>query len=64
MHFLPRTLYSLVEAMYDEFVDKITSVTNSHVPSRMLGKKNMTPWINRKVKRLQKKKTKSLQFLP
>ena len=45
-----------VESLYEEFVSKTCSIMDSHIPSRMVTKKNLSPWINRKIKRMHKKK--------
>ena len=45
--------------MYEEFQNKIQSAMDNHIPSKILTKTNLTPWINRfntKVKRLHKHK--------
>ena len=45
-----------VNEMYEEFQNKIQSAMDNHIPSKILTKRNQTPWINTKVKRLHKRK--------
>jgi hypothetical protein len=45
-----------VENIYGKFVEKINIVMNEHIPSRTVNKRNLSPWINRKIRRILKKK--------
>ena len=42
--------------MYDEFQTTLQTAIDKYVPSKTISKRNATPWINRKVKRLHKRK--------
>ena len=42
--------------MYEEFQNKIQNAMDIHIPSKILTKRNQTPWINTKVKHLHKRK--------
>ena len=45
-----------MESLYDEFIAVTNTTMDSHIPSRVVTKKNLSPWINKKVKRMHKKK--------
>ncbi len=45
-----------VNTLYDDFTCTIISAMDMFIPSKMITKKNTSPWINKKVKRYQKRK--------
>ena len=45
-----------VDEMYTEFQTAFNSAMNSHIPTKIITKRNQTPWINRRIKRLHKRK--------
>ena len=36
---------------------------NSHIPTKIISRRNQTPWINRRIKRLRQHNTKSIQLV-
>ena len=51
-----------VDAIYTGFQTVLKSTMNSHTPTKVLTKRNQTPWIDRRIKRLHKRKQKRLQY--
>ena len=45
-----------VDEMYTEFQTALNSAMNSHIPTKIITKRNQRPWINRRIKRLHKRK--------
>ena len=45
-----------VNEMNTEFQTVLESIMNSHIPTKIISKRNQTPWINRRIKRLHKRK--------
>ena len=45
-----------VNELYDEFQKAIEDAMDSHIPSKTVSKKNQTPWINKRIKRLHRRK--------
>ena len=45
-----------VNDMYEEFQNSLETAMDSHIPSKIVSKRNQTPWINKRVKRLHKRK--------
>ena len=45
-----------MESLYDKSIAVTNSTLDSHIPSRMVTKKSLSPWINKTVKRMHKKK--------
>ena len=45
-----------IDDLYSELGDKIKEVMEAHIPSRMVNKRNTSPWIKRGVRRLQRRK--------
>ena len=41
-----------VDEMYTEFQTALNSAMNTHIPTKIITKRNQTPWINRRIKRL------------
>lgn len=50
------TSMNTVNEMYTEFQTILESIMNSHIPTKIISKRNQTPWINRRIKRLHKRK--------
>ena len=42
--------------MYEEFQSTLETAIDRYVPSKNISKRNKTPWINRKIKRMHKRK--------
>ena len=48
-----------VEQLWTEFKDKIHSLMNEHIPTKLIhGNKNKKPWISKEVKSLIRKRNK------
>ena len=45
-----------VNEMFQEFQNVLESAMNSHIPTNIISKRNQTPWISRRIKRLHKRK--------
>ena len=45
-----------VNEMFQEFQTVLESAMNSHIPTKIISKRNQTPWISRRIKRLHKRK--------
>ena len=45
-----------VNKMFQEFQNVLESPMNSHIPTKIISKRNQTPWISRRIKRLHKRK--------
>ena len=45
-----------VNDMYVEFQNSLETAMDTHIPSKIVSKRNQTPWINKRVKRLHKRK--------
>jgi hypothetical protein len=45
-----------VNELYEEFQNTLQTAMDTHIPSKMITKRNQTPWITRRVKRLHKRK--------
>ena len=52
-----------VSDLWAEFESKVKSVMDSHIPSRVVRKRNLTPWIGRNIKRLLKKKQRAFNHM-
>ena len=42
--------------MFQEFQTVFELSMNSHIPTNIIAKRNKTPWINRRIKRMHKRK--------
>ena len=45
-----------VNEMFQEFQTVLESAMNSHIPTKIISKRNQTQWISRRIKRLHKRK--------
>ena len=45
-----------VNEMFQEFLNVLESAMNSRIPTKIISKRNQTPWISRSIKRLHKRK--------
>ena len=45
-----------VTELYDDFSDTIKKAMDTHIPSKMVTKRSQSPWISKRVRRLQKRK--------
>ena len=45
-----------VNDMYIEFQTALDSIMNSHIPTKIIYKRNQTTWISRRIKRLHNRK--------
>ena len=50
------TSVNTVNEMFQEFQTVLESAMNSHIPTKIISKRNQTPWISRRIKRLHKRK--------
>ena len=53
---LRNTSVSTVNDMFQEFQTVLESAMNCHIPTKMITKRNQRSWINRRIKRLHKRK--------
>ena len=53
---LRNTSMSTVNEMFQEFQTVLESAMNSHIPTKIISKRNLTPWIHRRIKRMHKPK--------
>ena len=53
---LRNTPVSTVNEMFQEFQTVIESAMNCHIPTKIISKRNQTPWINRRIERMHKRK--------
>ena len=53
---LRNTSVSTVNEMFQEFQTVLESAMNCHIPTKIISKRNQTPWINRRIKRMHKRK--------
>ena len=53
---LRNTSVSTVSEMCQEFQTVLVSAMNCHIPTKIISKRNQTPWINRRIKRMHKRK--------
>ena len=49
-----------VNEMFQEFQNVLESAMNSHVPTKIISKRNQTPWISIRIKRLHTRKQRAL----
>jgi hypothetical protein len=54
--FISSDIPNSVNVLFDKFNNKIKSVMNEFIPSRMVSKRNLTPWISRNINRLLRRK--------
>ena len=47
---------STVNEMFQEFQTVLESAMTCHIPTKIISKRNQTPWINRRIKRMHKRK--------
>ena len=47
---------SNVNSLYEEFQNSVEEGMELYIPSKTISKRNISPWINKKIKRLQKRK--------
>ena len=52
---LRNTSMSTVNEMFPEFQTVLESAMNCHIPTKIKYKRNQTPWINRRIKRMHKR---------
>ena len=55
MSFPQETWLTSVNDMYEEFQNSLETAMDTHIPSKIVSKRNQTPWINKRVKRLHKR---------
>ena len=53
---LRNTPMSTVNKMFQEFQTVLELAMNCHIPTKIISKRNQTPWINRRIKRIHKSK--------
>ena len=53
---LRNTSMSTVNEMFQEFQTVLALAMNCHIPTKIISKSNQTPWINRRIKRMHKRK--------
>ena len=51
-----------VNKMFQEFQNVLESPMNSHISTKIISKRNQTPWINRRIKRLHKRKQRPFNY--
>ena len=51
-----------VKDLWALFVEGVNGAMNSHIPTRIANKRNTTPWIGTKIKRLLKKKQRAFNY--
>ena len=49
-----------VNEMFQEFQNVLESAMNSHIPTKIISKRNQTPWISRSIKRQHKRKQRAI----
>ena len=50
---------STVNEMFHEFQTVLESAMNCHIPTKIIAKRNQTPWMNRRIKLMHKRKQKA-----
>ena len=48
--------YTDANDLWEEFADRLHTAVNAHIPSKIVSKRNSTPWISHTIKRLHKRK--------
>ena len=62
IYILKDTSERTVNEMFQEFQDVLESAMNSHIPTKIISKRNQTPRIRRRIKRLHKRKQRAFNF--